>query len=256
MDKRNNHTDASDGSLSDAMSEHELEELEVQVSSSPTRTPTPTNRKKTPNKEGYRLADSVADDSDEEIADPNERKKHTMKTTKNHAGSDKAKSKSVSMKIDDGDTVEEPEKSTHKKSKTPARSGRGVAQFIEKKKAFPEAKPVTTKASPPKETNMEERNMDIDDKPSSSPSKGAAVLQMTTKISKLAEDAFEVAETWEGWLARFKPKEEGAIKKVQMAMDKIVGKRKADVGGNEDEEDEGKRKGGSGRKRAKRKASR
>jgi hypothetical protein len=80
MGKRNNHTDASDGSLSDAMSEHELEELEVQVASSPTRTPTPANRKKTPNKEGRKSVGTMVGESDDESVHMGEEEKHSVKT--------------------------------------------------------------------------------------------------------------------------------------------------------------------------------
>jgi hypothetical protein len=68
---------------------------------------------------------------------------------------------------------------------------------------------------------------------------------MTTKISKLAENAFEVAELWEGFLARHTPQEENSLTKVRETMDKIAGKRKA-VGGDTD---------GSERKKAKKGAS-
>jgi hypothetical protein len=149
------------------------------------------------------------------------------------------------MEIDDGEMTAEPDGPKLKKNKTLVRSKRGVAQVIEKKKTSPKAKPVATKASPPTKADAEH-----DDKPSSSPSKGATVFRMTTKISKLAEDAFEVAETWEGWLARYMP-EENALQKAQMAIDKIAGKRKADVGGDDDGDEERESHGGSGRKKTK-----
>jgi hypothetical protein len=81
--------------------------------------------------------------------------------------------------------------------------------------------------------------------------KGATILQMTTKIAKIAESSFEVAEMWESFLARHVPKEENSLTKVREAIDRILGKRKAEGDGDEDSGGERESKGGTRRKKAK-----
>jgi hypothetical protein len=231
MGRRHSQSD-----LSDSTPEEELNELGRQTTPSPKRT-------KTPLKEGH-----------------------------------KAKSKSAGTEIDDGDTVDESARSTSKKIKMPARSGRGVAHVVEKgdvslRSKAPAKKEGGTarsgelvrpkiKSSPPNllpgyTDTSDEDEANEDDTPESTPETeqvtpikksagpGPTVLKMTTKISKLAENIFEVAELWEGFLARHTPREENSLTKVREAMDKIAGKRKA-VGGGDNEE------GGSSRKKAKR----
>ena len=62
---------------------------------------------------------------------------------------------------------------------------------------------------------------------------------MTAKIAKIAEYSFEVAEMWEGFLARHVPKEENILIKVMEVLDKVLGKRKADEDVDEDGTGEG-----------------
>ena len=138
MSKRNDQVNDSDESLSDAMSDYELEELKKLVSSSPARKPTSApdvKRSKKPVKGGRTSAELVVEKSDGHSVDLNEDKKRPTNTATKPTNPGRAKSKSVSDETDDRHTngdIDEP-KPTNKK--TPARSGRDVAKVISKKKA-------------------------------------------------------------------------------------------------------------------------
>jgi hypothetical protein len=135
MGKRNDHVDDSDESLSDVMFDHKLEELENLVSSSPARKPIPApdvKRSKKPVKGGCTSKELVVDKSDGDSVDPDEDKKRLTNTATKPTNP--AKSKSVSDDTDNGHTNSEHDNPKPIIKKTPARSGRGVAKVIEKKK--------------------------------------------------------------------------------------------------------------------------
>jgi hypothetical protein len=145
MRNRKEDVNDSDESLSETMSDQQLEELEAEVSPPPSHKPTPTpssKRKKIQVKHARKSAEIIADESVDESVD---KKRPTKAATK----PGKAKSKSVSIDIDDGEVAGADDESKPTTRKTPARSKRGVATVIDKPKKPSTSADFSTKDSNP-----------------------------------------------------------------------------------------------------------
>ncbi|KAF1946491.1 hypothetical protein EJ02DRAFT_450582 [Clathrospora elynae] len=281
MAKHDNNTDQeSDSGLSDSMSEKEIGFLYERACPSSSRTLGSRSQSKQPKiKIEPSLEEDLSSPNEDENEDENEmpwrplegkrvsgRRIGVMTVSKQRVDSEgdgEMLSKDVGGDEEESGHRERKTRARSEfaaeaaKTQTPTKTNSTRANSTPTKTPIRPKDKVTMKPEPEASSDEEDHDADaqepttyLNPKAITPPKKtatGPTMLQITIKISKLAENSFDVAEAWEGFLDRHMKKETNSIKKVQEALDGIAGKRKAV---SEDGKDRGK--DGRGRKKVNR----